>query len=164
MIKFEVSPRGILSLQLEGSLASANVRVLSDQTLAAVHRAGELKGLLIQVSQFPPWRDFVSFMDHLRFIQEQKDNFRRVAVVTATTPVAFSRQLAGYFPQASVERFAAHSIGRAQAWLDDGAQLQAETASAAAAVPAANKPPPEPDVLSLDDGATEAGEEDDWFV
>lgn len=164
MISVEVDPHyGILTFHLDAALASANLRALSERTGPEVNAAGVLRGMVIQVSQFPPWRDFVQFLDHLRFVQDQRDNFQRIAVVTESSPVEFAARLAAYFPSASIDRFAAHSIERAHVWVahisDD-----ADTGSEAAQVSDVSVVPEAPAEVVLESVESEAGEEDDWFV
>ncbi len=168
MINIQVNPQaGVLTLNIDEPLASANMRMLSDRAEADVARSNGLRGMIIAAPQFPNWRDLSALFDKLRSLQAYRSALARIAVVTESSPLEFAGQLAGYFPGAEIDRFSAQRLERAQAW------VEGETAGEGDAVVMADEAPVafDPDMdhtgeveLEALEAGTGSGEEDDWFV
>ena len=177
MIQLNVNPqKRVLIMHIDAPLASANVRQMSDHLSAEVQRAGApLKGVLIVAAHFPPWRDLASFLDNLRAIREHKEQVARVAVVTEASPAIFAAALGNHFPNAEIDRFAAHAQRKAESWLASG-EAAVELVSDQAMDLHAQAPQVEPEpaslaqdmdstgVVEIEADQTQGGEEDDWFV
>lgn len=183
MIQLSVNPqKRVLTMNIDAPLASANVRQMSDHVSAEVHRAGApLKGVLIVAAQFPPWRDLASFLENLRALRESKEQISRVAVVTEASPAIFAAALGNHFPNAEIDRFAAHAQRKAESWLASSVAPVALSGADQAAEPNVQLPQadlesaPEPTpyepsdmestgVVEIEADQTQGGEEDDWFV
>ncbi|MDX1581220.1 MAG: STAS/SEC14 domain-containing protein [Alphaproteobacteria bacterium] len=170
MISIDVNPQvGVLTLNIDAPLASANMRELSDRADAAVNRADGVRGMVIKAPQFPPWRDLSALFDKLRSLQAHRNALGRIAVVTGSSPMEFAAQLAGYFPAAEIDRFSPQRLERADAWVQgqsapegDAVVLQADEAPDLDAE--AEVESREAGVVELESTSGEAGEEDDWFV
>ncbi len=178
MIQLSVNPqKRVLTMNIDAPLASANVRQMSDHLSAEVQRAGApLKGVLIVAAQFPPWRDLSSFLDNLRAVRDNKAQVARVAVVTEASPAIFAAALGNHFPNAEIDRFAAHAQRKAESWLASDAGRVEMSRSEDTAEPDLDAPEvaPEPasygqdmdstGVVEIEADQTQGGEEDDWFV
>lgn len=168
MIQLTVNPHTrVLTLNIDAPLASVNVRQVSDHVSAEAQRvAAPLKGMLIIAPQFPPWRDLSSFLDNLRAVREQKNAVSRVAVVTEASPAFFAAALGNYFPEAQIDRFAAHEVRRAEAWLALGDTVESPMVEDELAPVVAEEPVDmqATGVFELEGSETQKGEEDDWFV
>ena len=157
----------ILNLSIDAPLASVNVRQVSDHVSAEVQRAAvPFKGMLISAAQFPPWRDLSSFLDNLRAVREQKDDFARVAVLTEASPAVFAAALGNYSSNAEIDRFAPHDVRRAEAWLASGPVADSPAIDTEVAPEISEEPVDmqATGVFELEAGETQKGEEDDWFV
>ncbi len=171
MINIQINPHaGVLRLNIDQPLASANMRMLSDRAEADVARANGLRGMIIAAPQFPAWRELSALFDKLRSLQAYRSALARIAVVTESSPMEFAGQLARYFPGAEIDRFSAQRLDRAEAWVTGDAVGEGDAVVMAEEVPATIDSDGsgmdntgEVELEALEAGS-QSGEEDNWFV
>lgn len=172
MINIQINPHaGVLTLNIDQPLASANMRMLSDRAEADVARSDGLRGMIIAAPQFPAWRELSALFDKLRSLQAYRSALARIAVVTESSPMEFVGPLAGYFPGAEIDRFSAQRMERAEAWVSGAAPGEGDAVVMADeeapvtvdADPSSMDNTGEVELEALEAGSG-SGEEDDWFV
>lgn len=166
--------RGVISLDIDAALSSANVRQLSERASAHAARSAPLHGLIIRAAQMPPWRDLSTFLNNLRVIGEHKPDITRVAVMTDSPPVSYVAHLVAFFPQAELDSFTMRARERALAWVSGAVATTGAIAAGAdpqtdadmlETDPSESVPELEPvGVVEIDELPEEGGEEDSWFV
>lgn len=164
MIDIDVNPQlGVLTLVLDGPVAAADLRTLSERADARVRRASNVAGLLIKAPRMPAWRELSALLEHLRCMQPLRPKIRRIAVMTESAAASYAGQLQRFFPQAELARFSARNPGSAQAWLRAAVGVSPGNPQATPPSAPPSTSADEDDFVSLDEDQTQAGEEDAWF-
>jgi hypothetical protein len=121
MIKAELDKaKGILHARPSGPLEAADFDRLAALADPYIEKKGELAGLLIEVKQFPGWKDLAGMIRHFRFVRNHHRKIRRVALVTDARLGKIAERLARHFVAAKVKRFPAGHAGEARRWLTAG--------------------------------------------
>jgi len=122
MIKAELDrAKGILHAQPSGPLEAADFDRLSALADPYIAQKGELAGLMIEVKEFPGWKNLAGMVKHFRFVRNHHRKIRRVALVTNARIGSIAEKFARHFISAEVKRFPAEHVGEAKRWLSEKA-------------------------------------------
>lgn len=117
-LSFELlEEQGVLIMQPNGELESADFERLSARVDPYLAEAGVLGGVMIVAEHFPGWDDLAALMSHLRFVREHHRKIRRVALVTSDRLVAAVPRLATQFIDAEVRAFPIRQRDAALLWV-----------------------------------------------
>lgn len=167
MLKLEIDPHSqVMTILPDGPLSGENSRAVSDLADRQLRRAGGLRGLLLQASHFPGWRDCAALFGQIRCLREHREGIGRVAVLTESPAADFLGGLAEHFTGAELRVFGMHERRRADVWVAGDAEDSPAMPSAAPAAVAAEEPAVEPvGEIELDDAElSEPDETDSWFT
>jgi hypothetical protein len=108
---------GILTIEPRGRLEEADLerlRLLVDPWIA---EHGRLPGVLIFSESFEGWDDFGTFIQQLRFVNDEQRRVERVAVLGNGAMLSLVPKLGDWFVEADVRSFDFADRDRAEAWL-----------------------------------------------
>jgi hypothetical protein len=108
---------GILTLKPQGPLEKRDFMALRLEIDPYIKAHGVLRGVLIESSGFPLWKNFEALVSHFRFIEEHHRKVERVGVVTDDTVLAVLPALAKHFVSAELRHFKVSERGKAEAWV-----------------------------------------------
>lgn len=108
---------GILVLNPEGPLKTADFTMLASDVDAYLEKHGMLRGVLIHAKSFPGWKDFGALLAHLRFVREHHQRVEKVAVVVGGAFATIMPHIANYFTSAQVQHFDLTREDAAWDWL-----------------------------------------------
>lgn len=86
-----------------------------------IEAAGDLAGIIIEVSRFPGWDSFGALVNHLRFVRDHHKHVKKIAVVTDSPLGDFAERLASHFVSAEIKHFPAGHADDARQWILTGA-------------------------------------------
>jgi hypothetical protein len=122
MIKAELDKtKGILHARPSGPLEAADFDRLSALADPYIAQKGELAGIMIEVKEFPGWKNLASMVRHFRFVRNHHRKIRRVALVTNARIGSIAEKFARHFVAAEVKRFPAEHVGEAKRWISEKA-------------------------------------------
>jgi hypothetical protein len=122
MIKAELDKtKGILHARPSGPLEAADFDRLSALADPYIAQKGELAGIMIEVKEFPGWKNLASMVRHFRFVRNHHRKVRRVALVTNARIGSIAEKFARHFVAAEVKRFPAEHAGEAKRWISEKA-------------------------------------------
>ena len=120
MIKAELDKtKGILHARPSGPLEAADFDRLAALADPYIAQKGELAGLMIEVKEFPGWKNLAGMVKHFRFVRNHHRKIRRVALVTNARIGSIAEKFARHFISAEVKRFPAEHVGEAKRWLSE---------------------------------------------
>jgi hypothetical protein len=96
---------GILVLNPEGPLDTADFTMLAGYVDDYLEKHGMLRGVLIRAKSFPGWKDFGALLAHLRFVKEHHQKVEKVAVVADGAFATVMPHIASHFIHAQVQHF-----------------------------------------------------------
>jgi hypothetical protein len=76
-----------------------------------------LRGLVIVAKIFPGWKDFESFMSHIRFVRDHHRAIKKVALVSDSQLLSAAPYIIDHFVNAKVRHFAFADIEQAKTWV-----------------------------------------------
>ena len=118
MLRIDLPPaRNVLVITPEGGLDTSDFERLAKELNTIITSDGKLTGLMICVGSFPGWRNFGSFVSHLKFVVGHHRKIERVAVLTHSKVLMTLPRLAGYFLRPTIRSFRFQEKDRALAWL-----------------------------------------------
>ena len=118
MLKFRLlRDRGLLVLRPIEALSREDFERLSKEVDPYLEAKGELAGILIDAPAFPGWKNFPSFLAHLRFVRTHHRRIRRVAVVTDSSFLSVAPKVAKAFVSADLQTFAISERKAALRWV-----------------------------------------------
>lgn len=118
MIDFTLNTeQSLLHVCPTGPLHEADFRDLAASVDPYIKAKGELKGLLIEIGEFPGWADISGMISHFRFARDHHKKIKRIAVVSDSSAVEFGEQVASHFVDAELHHFEADKLAEAKAWL-----------------------------------------------
>ncbi len=106
----------IAMLEPDGPLSKDDFQAAAVRIDPFIETNGELKGLLIYTRQFPGWDSFAALTSHLKFIKEHHQKISRVAFVTDTKIVNFTKPIADHFINAEIRIFPYDELTQAENW------------------------------------------------
>ncbi len=109
--------RGIAILEPGGALSKEDFETAASIIDPYIEKAGELKGIIINVKSFPGWDSFAAFIRHLKFVKSHHKEVARVAFVTDSPIGSFAEHVASHFVNAEIKHFAFDKLEDAQKWI-----------------------------------------------
>jgi hypothetical protein len=123
MIKAELDKtKGILHARPSGPLEAADFDRLSALADPYIAQKGELAGIMIEVKEFPGWKNLSGMVRHFKFVRNHHRKIRRVALVTNARIGSIAEKFARHFVAAEVKRFPAEHVGEAKRWISEKAK------------------------------------------
>lgn len=107
---------GVAVVEIKGALRTADFDELALTVDAWIQEHGELPGLVIHAHEFPGWKNFTGLLRQLRFVRDQHERIRRVAMVADSKLLSLSPQLAEHFVGAEVKSFGYEELETAIDW------------------------------------------------
>jgi hypothetical protein len=107
----------ILHLRPRGRLNKTDFEQLASLVDPFIEDKGSLRGLIIETTAFPGWRDLPAMVAHLRFVREHHAAIKRVALVTDSLIGDFTPHLASHFVAAQIRHFGFKELAAARAWV-----------------------------------------------
>ena len=121
MVRFELlRDKGILVINPDGPLEKGDFERMAGEIDPVIAASGKLTGAIIQAKSFPGWRDFDSFLSHVKFVAGHHRKIRRIAVVSDAELLKILPSIARHFVQVELKQFAFAEKERALAWLESG--------------------------------------------
>lgn len=111
----------LLELEPHGPLEEEDFERVDEVVEEYAKREGPLRGLLVRADSFPGWRSFSGLLAHMKFVREQQDVLKRVAVVSDGFVLSRLPLLVKHFVGAEVKHFPARDEELARAWAAAGA-------------------------------------------
>ena len=78
---------------------------------------GKLNGIIIYTKSFPGWEDFAALSRHITFVKNHHKKIKRLAFVTDTSVIEFSKVIAAPFVDAEIKVFAYNDFEEAKKWV-----------------------------------------------
>ncbi|BAF72131.1 STAS/SEC14 domain-containing protein [Sulfurovum sp. NBC37-1] len=78
---------------------------------------GKLNGIIIYTKSFPGWEDFAALSRHITFVKNHHQKIRRLAFVTDTSVIEFSKMIAAPFVDAEIKVFDYDDFEEAKSWI-----------------------------------------------
>lgn len=107
----------ILYVQPKSLLSEADFERLSQAVDPYILAGGILRGIIIEVSEFPGWEDFEALAAHFRFVRDHHRYVRRVALVTDSALGTVAETLSWHFVSAEIRKFGSEDLEAARLWM-----------------------------------------------
>ena len=78
---------------------------------------GKLNGIIIYTKSFPGWEDFAALSRHITFVKNHHKKIKRLAFVTDTSVIEFSKVIAAPFVEAEIKVFDYDDFDEAKKWV-----------------------------------------------
>lgn len=108
---------GILALKPDGPLTAADFKTLAAHVNAYLDRNGNLRGVMIEASEFPGWKNFGAFIAHLKFVRLHHRKIEKIAVVSDAAFASVIPRIAEHFVHAKIKHFSPGHADAAWDWL-----------------------------------------------
>ena len=108
---------GILVLRPEGAIEAEDFAAIAAAVDPYLEEEGPLRGLMVEATRFPGWRDFDGFVSHLRFVRDHHRQIERVAFVSDSAVLRKLPVVARHFVTAEVRPFPSGQAEEALTWL-----------------------------------------------
>jgi len=82
-----------------------------------IEENGKLKGIIIYTQSFPGWEDFAALSRHITFIKNHHKKIKRLAFVTDTSVIEFTKAIAAPFIEAEIKVFDYDDFEKAKEWI-----------------------------------------------
>ncbi len=82
-----------------------------------IEEEGKLNGIVIYTESFPGWEDFAALSRHITFIKNHHQKIRRLAFVTDTAVIDYSKAIAAPFIDAEIKVFPFAQFDEAKVWV-----------------------------------------------
>ena len=86
-------------------LAEEDFRELVQTVDPLFERMGKLRGLVLEVRQFPDWQSIGAGVSHLRFVRDHHRKIRQVAIFTDSMVGSLVEHFANHFVAAEIRQF-----------------------------------------------------------
>jgi len=118
MLNYEILPDdGIVIVKPGGPLSEDDFLRLAAGVDEYLESHDALKGLLIQVKEFPGWESLSGFIQHMKFIKGHHERIAKVALVSDSKLASIAPHIANHFIAAGVKRFKYDDADAALTWL-----------------------------------------------
>jgi len=87
-----------------------------------IEEKGKLNGIIIYTESFPGWKDFAALSRHIAFIKNHHQKIRRLAFVTDTAVIEYTKAIAAPFIEAEIKVFAYAQFDEAKVWVSAAAE------------------------------------------
>ncbi|OQX50418.1 MAG: hypothetical protein B5M46_00415 [Epsilonproteobacteria bacterium 4484_20] len=81
-----------------------------------IEENGKLNGIIIYTESFPGWEDFAALSRHFTFIRNHHRKIRRLAFVTDTGIIDYTKAIAAPFIEAEIKVFPYTELDEAKRW------------------------------------------------
>ena len=78
---------------------------------------GKLNGIIIYTKSFPGWEDFAALSRHITFVKNHHKKIKRLAFVTDTAVIEFSKVITAPFVEAEIKVFDYDDFDEAKKWV-----------------------------------------------
>ncbi len=112
-----IEPEGILIIQPDAPLKSADFDDLAKEIDPFIAEHGKLPGLMIHAKTFPGWTSPDAFLAHIQFIKSHYRKVVHMAVVTDSILLAEVPKILSHLTDAQVKTFPASEFEDALQWL-----------------------------------------------
>jgi hypothetical protein len=82
-----------------------------------IEESGKLNGIVIYTESFPGWEDFAALSRHITFIKNHHKKIARLAFVTDTAVIDYTKAIAAPFVEAEIKVFPFAQFDEAKAWV-----------------------------------------------
>jgi len=82
-----------------------------------IEEHGKLNGIIIYTESFPGWKDFAALSRHITFIRNHHQKIKRLAFVTDTEVINYTKTIASPFIEAEIKVFPYMAFEKAKAWV-----------------------------------------------
>jgi hypothetical protein len=109
----------VLLVQPIGPLRAADFDAIAPSVAdgsARQPRVSRVRGLVIQLRDFPGWENVAGFVGHIHFVCNAGEGVRRVALSTDACIPRLTPELAEHFIRAELRLFALTQLSEAAAW------------------------------------------------
>ena len=106
----------ILYVRPKAALTEDDFAKLAQAVDPHIDAAGDLAGLVVEVSTFPGWDSVSALLTHLRFVRDHHKRIKKVAVVTDSSLGKVAEHLASHFVTAEMKRFASGEVESSKQW------------------------------------------------
>ena len=87
-----------------------------------IKEQGKLNGIVIAAESFPGWKDFAALSRHITFIKNHHQKIRRLAFVTNTAVIEYTKAIAAPFIEAEIKVFPYAQFDEAKMWVASAAE------------------------------------------
>jgi hypothetical protein len=111
---------GIAVIEPEGALTKEdfdNAAKVIDPFI--LESEGKLNGIIIYTQSFPGWKDFSGLSRHITFIKNHHKKIKRLAFVTDTSVIEYTKAIAEPFLEAEIKVFDYDDFDGAKEWVKD---------------------------------------------
>jgi len=109
--------RAIAVLEPDGPFSKEDFISVAKTMDAHIDKHGNLAGVIMHSKDFPGWKSFGAFCEHITFIKNHHNKVDRVAPVTDSTFAKFMRIFVKPFVSAEIKIFPFDSLDKAKAWI-----------------------------------------------
>jgi hypothetical protein len=82
-----------------------------------IEESGKLNGIVIYTESFPGWEDFAALSRHITFIKNHHKKIARLAFVTDTAVIDYTKAIAAPFVEAEIKVFPFAQFDEAKVWV-----------------------------------------------
>jgi len=100
-----------------GKITAKDFKYLGKLMDSYLERKKDLKGLVIDTSEFTGYESFNSFITHFKFVKEHQKYIEKLAILTDSDLILIAEKLGGLFIHAKIERFKLTDIDKAFKWV-----------------------------------------------
>jgi len=121
MIEYDLdTEHSVLLVRPKSALDQQDFVELAKTVDPHIETAGDLAGLILEVSAFPGWDSFGAMVTHFRFVRDHHKHVKKIAVVTDSHLGDVAEHLASHFVSAAIRHFPAGQTEQARQWITDG--------------------------------------------
>ncbi|MGH8493292.1 MAG: STAS/SEC14 domain-containing protein [Moraxellaceae bacterium] len=118
MIRYALDPEtSILQLSPVAALEQEDFIALAKIVDAHLGQSGRLKGVLVEITDFPGWASFSALVEHLRFVHDHHRRIGKIGIVTDALIGNVAEKLGSHFVAADIRHFPAGESTAARQWL-----------------------------------------------
>lgn len=112
----ELSGDGVLVLTPHGPLSREDFNKLERMVDPWIKGHKKLNGVVINTHRFPGWKNVGSFIRHVKFLKDHKEDVRKVAIAVDGPMPAIMSKVAPFLAHAKFRHFASDKIDEAVVW------------------------------------------------
>ena len=109
--------RSILYVRPKSALAEEDFVQLAKTVDPFIQSAGDLAGLILEITAFPGWDSLGAMAAHFRFVRDHHKRVRKVAIVTDAALGNVAEKLAAHFVAAQIKHFPGGESEAARQWI-----------------------------------------------
>jgi hypothetical protein len=107
----------IVTLEPEGELTKEDFETAIRIIDPFIKIRGKLTGMMIYTKDFPGWKSFAAFIEHMKFIKNHHKKIKRLAFVTDSNIGDLAEKVGSHFVEAEIKHFPYDQKTEAKAWL-----------------------------------------------